>query len=162
MMGIDDQFDSDMNGDVPSFNPTHSRWPSDSWEPEEQDEDGNLLEADWKPHDSDRIVLEYFKDGRYGVWMQTDTYMLDRNLIMRYIGSYEGALEYATMAHKALGNIDQVWISDAIRWTLGDEDYDKSEDLTDGEIYWWIECECFGAYPGDEWYEEKMKEDDDD
>lgn len=161
-MAIDDEFDSDMNDDVPAFNHATSRWPSDDWEDPEEDDQGNLLEASWHPHDSDRIVLEYFKDGKYGIWMQTANYMMDRNLVMRYVGSYDGAIEYATMARKALGNTDQVWISDGIRRMLGDEDYSESEDLTDGEIYWWLECGCFGAYPGDEWYLEKLKEGDDD
>lgn len=59
-----------------------------------------------------------------------------------------------------LGEQAGIWFEEMIDIIMPDTEHSPYEDLSPGEFLWWVELNQYGPYPGDDWYHEKMDEQD--
>jgi hypothetical protein len=118
------------------------------------------------PTSDDLIIVTYTGEGRYSVLVQnpnTPAGALGSLYRAMYIGTLgrairvsEGLIEELNPPSDQMVEGHGVWFHEAIRMILSDPDYTWKEDLTAGEYHWWVELNQYGPYPGDDWFDEKM------
>lgn len=137
---------------------------SDYFDEDDEDQEHPLSPL---PTEDDRVLLVYQGQGKYAVLLHDPNIHYDGFWGASYLGPLGDALKVAERLLTGLnrtagqtGEVADIWREDMVDIILPDTDYRIEEDLTPGEIYWWVECNQYGPYPGDDWYHQKMDEED--
>lgn len=132
------------------------------------DGDGGLLPVSPLPSSStDPVIITYVGRGAYAVSVHNPNTHHDGCWGGHYIGPLGEAIRSAERVLSnprgpagQLGEHVGIWCEEMIDIIMPDTEYSPYDDLSPGEFLWWVELNQYGPYPGDDWYHEKMDEQD--
>lgn len=134
---------------------------------EGDDEGGLAIPASPVPTSEDHVTVTYAGRGLYVVGLNDPRKHHDGVYEAVYAGPLGSSLKMAQRVWEGLnlpsdhpGTQGGPWWDEAVEMVVPNSEYTPDMDLTPGEIHWWVELDQYGPYPGDDWYQEKMDEQD--